>query len=172
MDYGPYLHKTHVKTLQVICWCLGGYLDNARHSNYAMLMLVDVTFLKLICAWQSCPFAHFNIVSQPHVITYDKMMLVAHTSYITTADCGQHVESQQEHSTSVDYKWHNLFQPLLFVTQCLRSRGTGKNGTDHRNRPGLWDLALWILWNKLKKVAQMNMFIVSGFFFSFFKIAQ
>lgn len=42
--------RVSIFNLPSFFFCLGGYLDNARHSNYVMLMLVDVTFLLLICA--------------------------------------------------------------------------------------------------------------------------
>lgn len=57
-----------------------------------MLTLTDlnVTFLLLISAWQSCFFSvYFNVVFQIHIMSCDIRMLIAHASYVTTAEEGR-----------------------------------------------------------------------------------
>lgn len=35
----------------------------------------------------------FNVILQPHLMAFDKRMPITHTSFRTTLDKGQHVES-------------------------------------------------------------------------------
>lgn len=62
-------------------------------------------------------FEYFNVVFQHHAMAYDKKMPKVCTSYITSADSGQHVESLVKSSTqyvwlskiNADYWWCNMF---------------------------------------------------------------
>lgn len=49
-------------------------------------MLAVGTYLLLIYAWQPRIFGHFNVVFQPHIITYDKRIPRAHAGNVKVKD--------------------------------------------------------------------------------------
>lgn len=51
-----------------------------------MLAVDSVAYLLLIYAWRSRVFGPFNVVFQPHIITYDKRMPVAHAGNVKAKD--------------------------------------------------------------------------------------